>query len=97
MTTAAATAIAAVRRPRGIPGLRVAWTMVVASGVAGAAGFGAFLFAEGHGPASLAVVLSSLAPVTTVVLALLLLRERLSRPQAVAIGIGLLGVVLIAG
>ncbi len=96
VTTVTATAIVAVRRPPGIPGPRVAWTMVVASGVADVVGFGAFLFAEAHGPTSLAVVLSSLAPVTTVVLALLVLRERLSRTQAVAIAMGLLGVVLIA-
>jgi len=96
VTTATATAIVAVRRPQGIPGVRVAWTMVVASGVADVVGFGAFLFAEAHGPTSLAVVISSLAPVTTVVLALLVLREHLSRTQAMAIALGLLGVGLIA-
>ena len=96
VTTVTATVAVAARRPAGVPGLSVAWATVAACGMADVVGFGAFLFAVGHGPTSLAVVLSSLAPVTTVVLALVVLRERLSRSQAVAIALGLLGVVLIA-
>jgi drug/metabolite transporter (DMT)-like permease len=48
------------------------------------------------GPLSLAAVLSSMYPVTTVILAWLVLRERLGRAQLVAVVLALVGVVLIA-
>jgi len=55
-----------------------------------------FILANAHGPLSIAVVLSSLYPVTTAVLAWLILGERLRPPQLVGAGLALAGIVLIA-
>ena len=56
-----------------------------------------FAFASGHGLLALVSVLGSLYPVTTVVLAHVVLHERLTRLQQVGIGIALAGVATIAG
>ena len=56
-----------------------------------------FAFASGHGLLSLVSVLGSLYPVMTVVLAHLLLHERLTRAQQVGIALAVAGVALIAG
>jgi drug/metabolite transporter (DMT)-like permease len=60
------------------------------------AGNGLFLVAAQVGPLAIAAVLSSLYPVTTVVLATLVLRERLGRGHAVGILCALTAIVLIA-
>jgi drug/metabolite transporter (DMT)-like permease len=96
VTSVLTLAILAVVRPTGVPGIRRAWPLVVISGVGDLFGFSAFMLANAHGDTSLVVVLSSLYPVTTVILALLVVRERLTRSQGVGIALGLLGVVLIA-
>ena len=56
-----------------------------------------FACASGHGLLSLVSVLGSLYPVMTVVLAHLLLHERLTRAQQVGIALAVAGVTLIAG
>ena len=56
-----------------------------------------FAFASGHGLLSLVSVLGSLYPVMTVVLAHVLLHERLTRAQRVGIALALAGVATIAG
>jgi len=55
-----------------------------------------FMLANASGPLSIAVVLSSLYPVTTALLAWLVLRERLGRAQLVGAGLALAGIALIA-
>jgi drug/metabolite transporter (DMT)-like permease len=55
-----------------------------------------FVLANANGPLSIAVVLSSLYPVTTAILAWLILQERLGRPQIAAAALALAGIVLIA-
>ncbi len=55
-----------------------------------------FMLANASGPLSIAVVLSSLYPVTTALLAWLILRERLGRPQLLGAGLALAGIALIA-
>jgi drug/metabolite transporter (DMT)-like permease len=55
-----------------------------------------FMLANANGPLSIAVVLSSLYPVTTALLAWLILHERLGRPQFAAAALALAGIALIA-
>jgi drug/metabolite transporter (DMT)-like permease len=54
------------------------------------------VLANANGPLSIAVVLSSLYPVTTAILAWLILQERLGRPQIAAAALALAGIALIA-
>ena len=54
------------------------------------------LVALQRGPVSVAVVLASLYPVTTVVLAAVMLRERLTRPQLAGVALALIAVVLVS-
>lgn len=70
--------------------------LVTMAGLGDLGGNGFFLLADQGGPFSLAVILSSLYPVMTVLLAGWLLRERLSRRQLGGIGLALAGVVMIA-
>ena len=89
-----ALAIVALRRRPAIPGALVPG--VVAIGLLDMAGNAGFLLAEQTGSLAVASVLSSLYPVTTVVLAALLLRERVTRDHAVGIVLALVAIVLIA-
>ncbi len=69
---------------------------VVTIGVLDMAGNAGFLFAEQTGPLAVAAVLSSLYPVTTVILATIILRERVNRRHAAGIALALAAIVLIA-
>jgi drug/metabolite transporter (DMT)-like permease len=55
-----------------------------------------FVLANAQGALSVAVVLSSLYPVTTILLARIILHERLRGGQLVGVAAALAGVVLIA-
>lgn len=88
--------ILAVRRPRATPGWTQSWRAVAAAGVGDAVGFVFFIVATAHGELSLEVVLSSLYPITTALLAVLILGERPTRQQRLAMGLAVVGVVLIA-
>ena len=69
---------------------------VVVTGLLDTGANALFTYGTTHGNVGVVSVLGSLFPVVTVLLALLLLAERLSRPQAAGVGLALLGVALIA-
>jgi drug/metabolite transporter (DMT)-like permease len=79
-----------VRLPRG------SLAAVAAVGLADVSANALFAFASGHGLLSLVSVLGSLYPVVTVLLAHLLLGERLTRPQRFGVLVALAGVAAIA-
>ena len=60
------------------------------------AGNGAYILSAQAGSLAVASVLSSLYPVTTVVLAALVLRERITRIHALGIGLAAAAVAMIA-
>jgi len=69
---------------------------IVAIGLLDMAGNAGFLLAEQTGSLAVAAVLSSLYPVITVILATIVLRERVTRSHAAGIALALLAIVLIA-
>ena len=94
-TVALAMVVAILMRPRRA-GLRRVAGLIVLAGVTDYGGNALFLLASRGGALSAPVVLSSLYPVTTVLLAALALHERLRGWQLAGIGLALVGVVLIA-
>jgi uncharacterized membrane protein len=87
-----AAALGAAWVPRGRP---VRWAVV--AGPLGASATAAFLLASQQGYLTVSGVLASLYPASTVMLAALLLRERIHRAQAVGLALCALAVVLVAG
>ncbi len=87
-----ALALRAVWVPRG---RTVRWALL--AGPLGAAATGAFLLASQRGYLSVAGVLASLYPATTVLLAAMLLRERIHRAQGLGLGLCAAAVALVAG
>jgi drug/metabolite transporter (DMT)-like permease len=85
----------ATRQPLGVP--RTSLLAVAAVGVADVSANALFAFASGHGLLALVSVLGSLYPVVTVLLAHVLLGERLTRAQQVGVAVALAGVAAIAG
>jgi len=94
-TVLLAVVVALVVRPRweGVPDVA---PLILAAGVADYGGNAFFLLASQGGGLSVPVVLSSLYPVTTVLLAAWLLHERLHRWQVGGIVLAVAGVALIA-
>jgi uncharacterized membrane protein len=78
--------------PRGRP---VWWALV--AGPLGASATGAFLLATQSGFLTVAGVLASLYPATTVLLAALVLQEKIHRAQGVGLGLCALAIGLVAG
>jgi drug/metabolite transporter (DMT)-like permease len=78
--------------PRGRP---VWWALV--AGPLGASATGAFLLATQSGFLTVAGVLASLYPATTVLLAALVLHEKIHRAQGVGLGLCALAIGLVAG
>lgn len=79
--------------------LRVPWRLIPGVAGTGTLDTGAnvlFAFATTAGNLALVSVVAALYPVTTVLLAFLLLRERLTSTQALGVALALVGVVLIA-
>jgi len=72
-----------------------ATTIIVLSGVLGAAANGLYGLAAEHGLLSIASLLASLYPLTTVFLAYLVLHERLSSIQAAGVLVALAGIALV--
>lgn len=87
-------AILAIRRPWRIS--RPLWPTILAIGILDMLGNAFYLTAAHAGPLAIAAVLSSLYPVVTVVLATMLLRERVTREHAVGILAAALAIALIA-
>ncbi|MFL5927651.1 MAG: EamA family transporter [Gaiellaceae bacterium] len=88
-------ALALARRaPLRVP--RSAFLAVAGVGLLDVTANALFAFAAGHGLLALVAVLGSLYPVVTVVLAHVLLGERLTRPQQAGVAIALAGVCAIA-
>jgi drug/metabolite transporter (DMT)-like permease len=74
----------------------VVWWALLA-GPLGATATGAFLLASQSGFLTVAGVLASLYPATTVLLAALVLHEKIHRAQGVGLGLCALAIVLVAG
>jgi drug/metabolite transporter (DMT)-like permease len=72
------------------------WPLLVAVGLGDLGGNVFFLLADSRGPLSIAVVLSSLYPVTTALLAWLLLRERLGSRQVAGAALAVAAIILLA-
>lgn len=89
-------AAAWARRRPWVPS-RGALPLVLLSGVLDAGGNAFFVLAGRAGRLDVAAVLSSLYPASTLLLAALLLRERVTRAQAAGIAAALAAIVLIAG
>lgn len=90
--------LVAVARTRRLSLLPAAGTAVavVGAGIFDVGANALYLVATREGLLSLVSVLSSLYPAVTVLLARVVLGERLVRPQVVGIGLGLAGIALIA-
>ena len=65
------------------------WTLVILSGVVDAIANGVFQLASQHGQLSIVAVVGSLYPVATVVLAWVILKERLSKVQLTGVALAL--------
>jgi drug/metabolite transporter (DMT)-like permease len=87
------TVMLVARRPGAVP--RRLLPPVAAIGILDMTGNAAFLFAEQTGPLAVASILSSLYPVTTVILAAIVLRERVTRDHAVGIAAAAVAILLI--
>jgi drug/metabolite transporter (DMT)-like permease len=86
--------VLARRQPWRVP--RAHWPALVAVGVVDMGATAAYLGAIAIGPLSIAAILASLYPVVTVILAALVLRERVTPTHAVGIAAAGLAVALIA-
>jgi drug/metabolite transporter (DMT)-like permease len=83
------------RQPWRLPSGVLKWLIVI--GLLDMAGNAFFILATQTGMLAIAAVLSSLYPVTTVLLAIVVLRERLSRSHVVGIALTAVAIALIAG
>jgi drug/metabolite transporter (DMT)-like permease len=88
-------ALAIGARAPWLPRDRAAYSGVVA-GLLGLGATGAFVVAAQHGSLTVSSVLTSLYPAFTILLAALVLRERILRPQAVGLALCGVAVVLVA-
>jgi drug/metabolite transporter (DMT)-like permease len=88
-----AAAIVLLRQPWRMSGDLLPKLVIV--GVLDMVGNAAFILAAQTGQLAIAAVLSSLYPVTTVILAITILRERVTRSHLVGIGLTALAIVLI--
>lgn len=86
---------ATVMRAAWIPRDRRAYKAIV-MGPIGLVATGSFLYATHHGLLSVVAVITALYPASTVVLAALLLRERIHRHQAIGLALAAAAVALVA-
>jgi drug/metabolite transporter (DMT)-like permease len=83
------------RQPWRLPAGVLRWLIVI--GLLDMAGNGFFILATQTGMLAIAAVLASLYPVTTVLLAIAVLREHLSRIQVAGVALTVIAITLIAG
>jgi drug/metabolite transporter (DMT)-like permease len=95
-TTVAILAIGILATRRGRPATSGRWPLLIGIGLGDLLGNAFFLLSNAQGALSVAVVLSSLYPVTTIVLARFVLHERLRGGQLIGVAAAMVGVVLIA-
>jgi drug/metabolite transporter (DMT)-like permease len=76
---------------------RSTWPLAIGVGVVDLLGNAAFITASRTGDLAIAAVLSSLYPVVTVLLAAVLLRERITVSHAAGVALALVAITLIAG
>jgi drug/metabolite transporter (DMT)-like permease len=88
--------IAGALRAPWVPRGRAVWLALLAGPLAASA-TGLFLLSSQQGYLTVAGVLASLYPASTVLLAALVLHERVHRAQGVGLGLCALAVVLVAG
>jgi len=78
------------------PMLRAAWKQVIFLGVFGVGFYNTFSYvAVQYTTATSATLLNSFIPVATIALAFVFLGKRLTRPEAIGVGVSLVGVVLL--
>jgi drug/metabolite transporter (DMT)-like permease len=90
-------AVGALTRSRPRPPPRGDLAVLLLAGVLEFAATGLYGLANRHGQLSVVAVAGSLYPVATVLLARIVLRERLVAAQGLGVGLALVGVALIAG
>jgi len=88
--------LAVLLRAAWVPRGRTVW-WALAAGPLGATATAAFLFATQSGYLTIAGVLSSLYPATTVLLAAMVLKEHIHRAQGVGLGLCALAIGFVAG
>ena len=81
---------------RQVGGLRAAWLIVLAAGALDFLGNATFVVARGLVPVGVAAALSGLYPIVTMLLARVILGERLPRLGLAAVGLAVLGIALIS-
>lgn len=96
MSLPAVILLAGVLRAAWLPRQRRAW-WALAAGPLGASATGAFLLATQHGYLTISGIISSLYPASTVLLAAVVLHERVHRAQGVGLGLCALAIGLVAG